>query len=315
MDPNTAAFRCPAPGQQWAYRLRDDEPSERVQVLALHQEARRFRVDIRHLDGDACGREDNVPRGRLRVPWEEVTQYDASMDGWRRLRAESIDENESSAMWAVLELLIPSEVGELCVTPVDDALVVHDQGALETLMGQPLADVQTKFSCVVHDGESCLSPRASLSVVELACHKNPTPVLDLVIAEEAKAREKAKRGGTVEDWETKKPVDTSPQYEHGYYLRRQKPIHEILRQWCGYRSVTAHERLLAAEAEVNRLDVLLAWSVDYIRRIDESTAAMIEKEHEEDRITSYNIRPVPQRPLEPHEIPRVQVPSRRRWPH
>ncbi len=71
---------------------------------------------------------------------------------------------------------------------------------------------------------------------------------------------------------------------------------------------------LGCQAEVNRLDVLLAWSVDYIRLINESTAAAIEKEHEEDRITPYNIRRVPQRPLEPHEIPVIQVPSRRRWP-
>lgn len=255
-----------------------------------------------------------MPRARLKVPWEEVAQYDATMDGWRRLRAESIDQNESSALWAALELVIPSEVAELFVTPVDDALVVHNQGALEILTGQPLSVVQTEFSSIVDDGKPCLSPLASLSVVEMACRKNPAPVLDLIMAEETEAREKSKRGGTVDDWETREPLDTSPQYEYQYYVRRKKPIHEILRQWCGYRSVTAHERLLSAEAEVNRLDILLARSVDYVRRIDESTAAAIEKEHEEDRITPYNIRPVPQRPLEPHEIPVIEVPSRRRWP-
>lgn len=314
MDPDTEAFPSPAPGQEWAYRLRDDSPSERVQILALHQEARRFRVEIRHRDGIASGREENVPRGRLKVPWQEVPQYDATMAGWSRLKAESIDKNESSAMWAALKLVIPSEVAELFVTPVDDALVIHDQSAVETLTGQPLSAFQAELAWIVHDGKPCLSPLASLSVVEMACRKNPTAVLDLVLAEETEAREKSKRGGTVEDWETRKPVDTSPPYEYEYYLRRKKPIHELLRQWCGYRSVTAHERLLAAEAEVNRLDVLLAWSVDSIRRSNESTAAAIEKEHEEDRITPYNFRPVPQRPLEPHEIPVIQVPSRRRWP-
>lgn len=314
MDTDTEVLPSPTPGQEWAYRLRDDSPSERVQVLALHQEVRRFRVEIRHLDGNASGREENVPRGRLKVPWEEVAQFDATMDGWRRLRAESIDQNESSALWAALELVIPSEVAELFVTPIDDALVVHNQGALETLTGQPLSVVQTEFSWIVDNGKPCLSPLASLSVVEMACRMNPAPVLDLIMAEETEAREKSKRGGTVEDWKTRKPVDTSPQYEYQYYLRRKKPIHELLRQWCGYRSITAHERLLSAEAEVNRLDVLLAWSVDWIRQLDESTAAAIEKEHEEDRVTPYNIRPVPQRPLEPHEIPVIEVPSRRRWP-
>ncbi|MCI9872786.1 hypothetical protein [Arthrobacter humicola] len=314
MDPDTEDFLTPLPGQEWAYRLRDESPSERVQVLALHQEARRFRVEIRHLDGKASGKEENVPRGRLKVPWNEVAEYDTTMDGWSRLKAESIDKNESSAMWAALELVIPSEVAELFVAPVDDALVVHDQPALETLTGQPLSAFQAKHSWIGYDGKPCLSPLASLSVVEMACRKNPTPVLDLVMAEEADVREKSKRGGTTEDWETRKPVETSPRYEYEFYVRWKKPVHELLRQWCGYRSVTAHERLLAAEAEVNRLDVLLAWSVDCIRRTNESTAEAIEKEHEEDRITPYNLRPVPQRPLEPHEIPVIQVPSRRRWP-
>jgi hypothetical protein len=314
MDPETEDFSSPTPGQEWAYRLRDDSPSEKVQIVALHQEARRFRVEIRHLDGTASGREENVPRGRLKVPWEEAAQYDTTMDGWRRLRTESIDKNESSAMWAALELVIPSGVAELFITPVDDALVIHDQSALETLTGQPLSAFQTGFAWILHDGKPCLSPLASMSVVEMACRKNPTPVLDLVMAEEAEAREKSKRGGTVEDWETRKLVDTSPQDEYQYYLRRQKPIHELLRQWCGYRSVTIHERLLAAEAEVKRLDVLLAWSVDCLRRVNESTAAAIEEEHEKDRITPYNIRPVPERPLEPHEIPVIEVSRRRRWP-
>lgn len=203
MDTDTEVFPSPAPGQEWAYRLRDDSPSERVQVLALHQEVRRFRVEILHLDGNASGREENVPRGRIKVPWAEVAQYDATMDGWRRLRAEPIDENESSAMWAALKLLIPSEVAELFATPVDDALVVHNQEALETLTGQPLSLIQTEFSWIENDGKPCLSPLASLSVVEMACRKNPNPVLDLIMAEETEAREKSKRGGITEDWETR----------------------------------------------------------------------------------------------------------------
>lgn len=314
MGPETEDHASPIPGQEWAYRLRDDAPSERVQVLTLHQEARRFRVEIRHLDGPASGKEENVPRGRLKVRWEEVSQYDAAMDGWRRLRTESIDQNESLALWAALELVIPSAVAELFVTPVDDALVVHDQPALEILTGRPISAFQDGFVWIVHAEKPCLSPLASLAVVEMACRKNPTPVLDLIIAEETEAREKSKRGGTAEDWETRQPVSTSPGEEYQHYLRRQKPIHEILRQWCGYRAVTLHERLLAAEAEVNRLDVLLAWSVDCLRRVDEAAASAIENEHEKDRITPYNIRPVPQRPLEPHEIPVMEVPSRRRWP-
>lgn len=314
MDSELEVELNPAPGQEWAYRLRDDSPSERVRILAVYQQGRKFRVDIRHLAGNTMGRNENVPRGRLRVPWDEVAQYDALMDSWTRLRAESVDKAESSALWTALELLIPAEVAELYLTPIDDALVVHDQSAFESLTGQPLSALSAEHSWIIHNGSPCLSQRASLAVVEMACRRNPTPILEWILAEETEAREKCKRGGTHEDWETKESVSTSPEYEYRYYLRFEKPVHEILRQWCGYRAVSAHERLLAAAAEVNRLDALLAWSVDSLRRFTESSAAAIESEHEKDRITPYNIRPVPQRPLEPHEIPVIKVPSRRRWP-
>lgn len=314
MDSDAEVVPTPATGQEWAYRLRDDSSSQRVKIVSIDRQTRKFRVEIRHLDGDLAGKEENVPRSRLKVPWNEVGQYDASMDNWKLLRSESVDENESSAMWTAVELLIPSAVAELFLTPVDDALVIHDLSALESLTNHPLDALPTNHSWITYNGKPCLSPLASLTIAEWACHQNPAPVLERILAEEAEAREKSKRGGTSEDWETREPTEASPEYEYERYLRWTKPIHELLRQWCGYRSVTAHERLLAAEAEVNRLDVLLAWSVDYIRRSNESIAATVESEHETDRITPYNIRPVPQRPLEPHEIPVIEVPSRRRWP-
>ncbi|MEW1808776.1 hypothetical protein [Pseudarthrobacter sp. NPDC080039] len=313
MAPGTEGSRDPLPGEEWAYRLREDAPSEKVHIVTVHRKGRKIRVDIRHLEGQPPGREENVPRSRLKVSWQNVDRYDASMEAWRRLRAESIDEHESSALWAALELVIPSEVAELSAVSSDDVLTVHDHQALETLTGQAVSGFQTEFSWLVHDGEVFLSPRAAISVAERACRRNPGPVLDLVMAEEAVAREKSKRGGTTKNWETREETTTSPEYEYDHYLRWQKPVHEILRQWCGYRAVTAHERLLAAEAEVKRLDILLAEAVDLLRRTDERAAEMIEREHEEERITAYAIRPVPQRPLKPHEIPRIEVPTRRGW--
>lgn len=121
--------------------------------MAVHQEGRRFRVDFRHMHGHPPGREDNVPRSRLKVPWEDVVAYDTSMDGWRRLKAESIDDHEASALWTALELVIPSEVAELSVASSDDSSTVHDHVAFETLTGQTVAAFQARFSWLVHDGE------------------------------------------------------------------------------------------------------------------------------------------------------------------
>jgi hypothetical protein len=75
--PNAEVSRDPCPGEEWAYRLRDDAPSERVHIVAVHKEGRKFRVDIRHMHGHPPGREENVPRSRLKVPWEDAVPYDA----------------------------------------------------------------------------------------------------------------------------------------------------------------------------------------------------------------------------------------------
>lgn len=313
MSASREVHQDPELGQEWLYRLRDDAPSERVRVLSVHRKGQKFRVVVLYLDGAAAGTKENVPRSRLRVPWNEAAEYDAAMEAWNRLSAETIDRNESSALWTVLELLIPDDVAELYLAPVDDALVVHDEEALETLTDLRISALLRDRAWTKYDGKPCLSPLASLTVAEMACRKRPGPVLEWIMAEEAQAREKSKRGWQREDYSTRQTVDTSPEYEYSYYLRSDKPKHELLRQWCGYRAVTAHERLVAAEAEVARLNILLAQAVDHLREYTKISADIIESDHEKERITPQSIRPVPQRPLDLNEAPVVQVPIRRYW--
>ncbi|MDI3242239.1 hypothetical protein QK292_11300 [Arthrobacter sp. AL08] len=147
------------------------------------------------------------------MPWDLAPQYDITMEGWKRVRDEAIAKNESSAMWAALELLIPSDVAELHLTPVNDALVVHDQLALESLTGslQTIPGSSTRARLAFHPSLP--------SIAEMACQTNPAPILELIWAEEAKAREESKRGGTDKDWDTRIPIETSPRYEYDCYLR------------------------------------------------------------------------------------------------
>lgn len=35
MEPNAEVSRGPCPGEEWAYRLRDDAPSERVRIVRV----------------------------------------------------------------------------------------------------------------------------------------------------------------------------------------------------------------------------------------------------------------------------------------
>ncbi|WP_447002334.1 hypothetical protein ACRAKI_21665 [Saccharothrix isguenensis] len=129
------------------------------------------------------------------------------------------------------------------------------------------------------------------------------PVLDWVIKNESEYREKTKRG-------------SDPEWEYRWYLEHGRPRHELLRGWCGHRAVTMQERLAAAEAEVQRLDVLVARLVDQLKGKGHSIFAdVIERVHEEERITPANYRPVVDRPLKPSEIPVRYVRAPRRWGH
>jgi hypothetical protein len=98
------------------------------------------------------------------------------------------------------------------------------------------------------------------------------------------------------------------------YLKYWRPLHELLRQWCGHRAVTLQERLGAAESEVHRLDVMVSRLIDGLKKDGQDFfARVIEEEHEAERITPEKLRPVVERPLHPFEIPVRYVRSQRRW--
>lgn len=151
-------------------------------------------------------------------------------------------------------------------------------------------------------------------VAEYACVANPLPVLDKVMASEAEAREHCKRGRDYKGFDGEERTST-PEREYEWYRQRVRPCHELLRQWCGHRSVTFSERLAAAEPEVRRLDILVAKLIDAVKEKNAFQADIFEQEHDNERIRAEIIRPVVDRPLSPWEMPVVEMPARRqgRW--
>jgi hypothetical protein len=142
-------------------------------------------------------------------------------------------------------------------------------------------------------------------VAEAACCAAALPVLDWVIDEERQIREKVKRGGRRTSVVEGKEVETSPEWEYRWYRIQHRPLHELLRQWCGHRAVSFQ----------HRLDVLVAELIDALRHAGgEHAAAAFEEEHERDRVTPPKSRPVIDRPLDISEIPVRYLPARRSWP-
>jgi hypothetical protein len=301
-------------GDEWVYRLRDDSPSERVRILAVMPTKRSARVDVVFLDDPAERVERDVPGGRLRVPWSEVAAFDVRMANWRRVDNLELDLTEQACAEEIFILFIDAEVAELLWSPVSCATRVRDQARLDELMGVPAEQIIAGVEWFDDGAEIIVAPAGTLLIAEAICRADPMPVLDMVVKQETEARHKCKHGSKNGSLLGKEP--TSPEWEYDWYRRHDRPRHELLRQWCGHRAVTVQERLLAAEAENQRLDVLVTDLIKALEHADEKRlAAHFAEEHERDRITPYKVRPVADRPLHPSEIPVREVRVRRRWGH
>ncbi|MGK2881969.1 MAG: hypothetical protein ACSLE6_14620 [Mycobacterium sp.] len=160
-----------------------------------------------------------------------------------------------------------------------------------------------------------LSPEGTLLVAEHACQTTPMPVLDAVTEDEKEHREASRRGRKVRSRSGQRDFDTtSPEREYESYRCHHRPVHELLRQWCGHRAITLHERLAATEAENHRLELLIDRMIDALADHGAIHLARgMAQEFQDERITPDNIRPVVERPLRPSEIPVRYERSRRRW--
>ncbi|OXM56161.1 hypothetical protein CFP71_14660 [Amycolatopsis thailandensis] len=226
------------------------------------------------------------------------------MATWERFAAFELSDPEEAAVETVFSELIPEEVATWeWSEPVRWVTTIYDPVRLEPLIGIPVSDLIGQVDSFESGEGTVVSPEGTLMIAEFACRVNPIPILDGVIEEERKCREKTKRGESYTSHDGQQRT-SDPDWEYRWYLERYRPRHELLRGWCGHRAVTMQERLAAAEAEVQRLDVLIARLIDQMKEHEYSHfAEIMERVHEEERITAANYRPVVDRPLKPSEIP------------
>lgn len=300
-------------GDEQIYRLRDYAQSERVRIVEVDARKKNPRYDIEFLEGEKMGTLESIPGSRLRGPWAGVREYDELMANWERLDQVQLTDHEESAVSTALDLLIPEDIAEWEWSPVRWMTRLHDRSALEPLVGMPVDDLLAQADWFELDGDVILSPDGTLMIAEYACRVRPTPVLDWIVEEEKEYREKSKHGRSTVSFD-KQPYTTSPEWDYQWYLERGRPLHELLRSWCGQRAITMQERLAAAESEVQRLDQLIVRLLDEVKRHGHSMSAdYIARAHEEERITAANFRPVVDRPLKPSEIPVRYERAPRRW--
>jgi hypothetical protein len=255
-------------GDEWIYRLKAYSPSERVKIAGIEKRKQTTRVDIEFLDGERAGLHDNVPGTRLHGPWSTVECFDERMANWRRLSDSEIDEAEESAVGDVFDLLIPEPVATYYDSSVRNGATVRDPVALEHLVRRPMSDLLERVEWFEHDEVLEMSAEGTLLIAQYASAANPAPILERIMREEAQIRQYCKRGREYDSIDGSSKNTSSPEWEYEWYRKGQRRVHELLRSWCGHRSVTFVERLTAAEAEVRRLDILVAlWSTRFERTI------------------------------------------------
>ena len=302
-------------GDELIYRLRDYSVSEHVRVVEIDGRKKTPRYVVEFVDGDKVGEQENVPGGRLRGPWSDVAAYDELMANWERIDQVELTVPEQSAVGQVFDLLISEEVAEYEWSPVRYATRVHQREALQALIGITVDDLLNQAEGFALDGDVMLSADGTLMIAECACRINPMPVLDWVLEDEKDYKEKSRNGRPAVSYD-KRAYTTSPEWEYQWYLEHGRPVHELLRSWCGQRAATLQERLGAAEAENRRLDELITRIFEELKRLGHAQAAdHLIRTYEEDRITPANYRPVVDRPLKPSEIPVRYVTAPRRWGH
>lgn len=301
------------PGTEQIYRLNEFSPSERVRVVAIDQRKKTPRYEVEFLDGEKAGTVENVPAGRLRGSWSEVAGYDEYMAHWQRfLNEEPLDRIEDGAVAFVFQEIVPGSIANLGWKYSRSTAIVKDRAALAALIGVTVSEVLDELDYFEDGGAVVVSPEGTMRLAAAIAHANHKPILDWVVKDEEEYRDLCKRGGGRTG---RGGYATSPEEEYDSYLRYGRPLHELLRAWCGHRAVALQERIDAAEAEVRRLDELLARVLDQLKAHEHSLVAeVIEQEHTEGRITVATVRPVVDRPLKPSEIPVREVPvRRRRW--
>lgn len=300
------------PGEYWVYRLRDSSPSERVLVDDVVSTKTKVRVTVTFDDG----RQESVPGGRLRAPWADVESYDREQLAWEQISEENdLDDVERHCAQRVFELLVPATVAEVGWRPVQDTTDIADVDTLSEMLDVDMQLYVEQYASLSTKETLILSPLATVAIAERLCRINPAPVLDAVLDDEQRSWHKCKYGSQTDPFFEGDDGERSPEWEYAWYLRYTRPRHELLRQWCGYRAVTSHERLKAAEAENHRLELLLEDAyLTLERHMPKEAVDMLRFANAKERITPYTVRPRPDRPLSPTEIPqRVVYRTRRRW--
>lgn len=267
------------PGQVWAYKARTHEQVARVEVLRVGS-AKPARVRIRFLDEDFEGREDWVPPSRLKVLWDNIGTWQEREDRWSAAIDASChirDEPEEHAAIMVFEKVIDREVAHFGYNRTAGIVLIRDLPALATMLAWPECELTSQpLTFTDNDGVIIAPWDTMLKVATRAAELNADTLLRYVAKSEDEDRNEAIYGKTYgrgkDSWYVPPEIcaDTA---------ERHRPIHDLIRQWCGEPAQERLDELTALRAEVARLGCLVETAIAELRRANaEAAAARLESD-------------------------------------
>ena len=172
-------------------------------------------------------------------------QSDGSVNAMLRRRAIALSATEESAIYTAFDVLIPPEAAEWRWHPVRHATAIHDRELLEQATGVPTSEFVNANTSLEQHGGTIVCPAATLAIIRAACHHHPAAILGAVLTEEQEIRERCELGTSQRNPLDHRIYSTSPALEYERYRNERKPVHDLLRHWCGKPAVELHTQLVA----------------------------------------------------------------------
>lgn len=216
------------------------------------------RVRVRWLDGEFEGLEEWVPKRRLLVAWAEVEAFLEDEHGYAAVLAASqvsLDSTERAAVETVW-LASPRELGSWYLDGRrcgGTVLVINDLPDVAAAMRGPTADELLAEPLAFVDREDrYIAPfPVAARLARLACTRCPHEILEYV-AKEEKRWEDALVRGYMEDIFGKDVLRVRKEGVEER-LRELRPVHNMVREWCGVDAQQAFDELGRLRAENERL--------------------------------------------------------------
>jgi hypothetical protein len=243
-------------GGEWAYRQHRDDPIVRVRVLRIGKE-RPLRAKVRFLDDQFEGREDWVPRMRLKARWEELDLWQAREERWEAVRhaaAAAYSSPEYRATDYVLSSVADLGVEIGCGRNAT-VLTIRDPNALVDFLGLTTEECRSDPLAFVDDDGALVAPWATAErVARRVAPLRAKQLLGGIERREAEARWRAlhgyyELGGGKACYRTPEDcAELDEQWQAG---------HDLVRVWCGVEAVNRHDEVQGLRDEVLRLSEIL----------------------------------------------------------